>query len=204
MNAARIRGFLLQLPKPHTVRVTGEGEPQDLKPGKSYAKLAETIVALSPDLLECLDSGGKILRAIKLDQQESHRSDAAAVPPELAGDPQAAMMTHFANLLHRAYEHSTEIAFVKLVEVFDIVNERSASIEQRLERTEALNRRLADERREDAIERAEEQAEAAVAAAASGGGDLLTNIAGAFLNGQALGATGAKPPVRAQPNGGKT
>lgn len=178
MNVARIRGWLLQQPKPHLVRVSsGDGEPQELRPGRSYAKCAESIAALGPDLVECLDGDGKLLRAMRLDVPDATRSDAAELPAGLASDPHALLLTHFANLLHRAYEHSTEIAFVKLVEVVERVGDRAEAIEQRLERAEAANRRMAQDQIDDALERANEKtAEAA-------GGDMLQQMAGAFLSG---------------------
>jgi hypothetical protein len=189
MNVARIRGFLLQLPKPHLVRVTGDGEPQDLKPSKSYAKCAETIAALAPDLIECLDSDGKVLRAMRTGGVDAHRSDAAAIPAGIEADPQALMLTHFANLLHRAYEHSTEIAFTRMVDMVERMGDRSEHIEARLERSEAANRRLVNEQIEDAFARAEEVAERT-----GEGGDFVQQMAGAFLSGRAQPA-----PARAQP-----
>jgi hypothetical protein len=180
VNVGRIRGFLLQLPKPALVRVSGDGEPQELKPGKSYAKLADTIAALGPDLIECLDGDGKVLRACRVTAEEGRRSDAAALPQGLEADPSALMLTHFANLLHRAYEHSTEIAFTRLVELTERMNDRAESIEMRLERSEAANRRLLQEQVDDAFERAQEQA----AAATDGGGDLVNQLGAAFLSGQ--------------------
>jgi hypothetical protein len=188
MSAGRIRGFLLQLPKPHIVRVTGDGEPQELKPGKSYAKLAETIAALNPDLVECLDSSGAVLRATRLGTEDARRSDAAEVPAVLSTDPHAAMLTHFANLLHRAYEHSTEIAFTRMVELVEKMGDRSDSIEQRLERAEARNRALLQDQVDDAFERAAEQA----AAAGGESGDLGTQIVGSFING-AMNGKHSKP-----------
>lgn len=187
MNVARIRGFLLQLPKPHMVRVTGEGEPQDLKPGKSYAKLADTIAALNVDLIECIDAEGKVLRATRMNTAESHRSDAAPIPEALAADPQALLLTHFANLLHRAYEHSTEIAFTRLVEIVDKMGDRADNIEQRLERTEGLNRKLLQEQVDDAFDRAQEVAERAAAAGAEGADGIVQQMAGAFLSGSLQG-----------------
>lgn len=181
MNVARIRGFLLQLPKPSLIRITGDGEPQDIKPGKSYAKTAETIAALAPELIECLDSDGKVLRAQRTDTDESRRSDAAVMPPVIATDPHAAMLTHFANLLHRAYEHSTEIAFTRLVDLTERMGDRAEAIEQRLERAEAANRRLLQDQVEQAFERAQEVAERS----AEGEGGMLQQMAGAFLSGAA-------------------
>ena len=186
MNVARIRGWLLQLPKPASVRVTtGDGEPQTVKPGKSYAKCAESIAALGGELVECLDSEGNILRALRTSSSDAQRSDAAEVPAALAADPHALMLTHFANLLHRAYEHSTEIAFVKLAEIVDKMGDRSDSIEQRLERSESAYRRLVNEQIEEAYERAQQAVEEADAKKDEGG--LVEQMAGAFMSG-AMGA----------------
>lgn len=191
----RIRGFLLQSPKPHTVRVsTNDGEPHELKPGRSYAKCADTIAALDVELIECLDDAGKLQRAMRMSSEEALRSDAATLPKGLEADPNALMLSHFADLIHRAYQHSTEIAFVKLVEVVERIGERAEAIEARLERQEASNRRLQQEAVDDAFARAEEAAEQKDAA----GGDLLNNLAGAFLSGQVQGGA-AKTPAR--PNG---
>lgn len=195
MNASRVRGWLLQQPKPHLVRVTsGDGEPQELRPSRSYAKTAESIVALGPDLVECLDSDGKLLRALRLTGADAARSDAAEIPEGLKSDPAALQLTHFANLIHRAYEHSTEIAFTKMVELVERIGDRSDAIEQRLERTEAANRRMAQEQIDDAFERAQEAAEQKQ----NEGGDVLSQMAGAFLSGARMpGAAPAKPA----PNG---
>lgn len=176
-DVARIRGFLIQQPKPAFVRITGEGEPQELTPGRSYQRCAETIAALDPELVECLDASKKLLRAMNLSAPEARRSDAAEIPAGIAADPQALMLTHLANLVHRAYEHSTETAFTKLVELMDRMNARSEAIEQRLERAEAQYRRLANEQIEAALDRAEE-------AQAGAGGDLPQQMLGAFLGGQ--------------------
>jgi len=190
MNAGRIRGWLLQLPKPHAVRVSGDGEPQTLKPGRSYAKLADTIAALAPDLIEALDKDGAVIRATRLEAEDAHRSDAATVPEGLKADPQALMLTHFANLVHRAYEHSTEIAFTKMVELVDKMNDRSEGIEQRLERAESRNRALLQDQVDAEFERAQD-----VANATGGGeGELGQQLVGSFLSGALNGkAVGAQP-----------
>lgn len=198
MNQAKIRGFLLQLPKPSLIRITGDGDSQELKPGKSYTKTAETICALAPELIECLDSDGKVIRAMRTDTPEAQRSSAAEVPAVLAQDPHAAMLTHFANLLHRAYEHSTEIAFTRLVELTERMGDRSDAIEQRLERTEAANRRLLQDQVDDAFERAQEVAEAQAAS----GNNLGETLLSSFVSGQGVaGAAPAKPNGKHPPKG---
>jgi hypothetical protein len=189
MSVARIRGFLLQLPKPSLLRVTSrDGEPQELKLSKSFAKTADSVVALDAELVECLDASGAVLRAMRISAVDARRSDAAEIPVGLQADPNALMLTHFANLLHRAYEHSTEIAFVKLVDLTERLNDRSEAIEQRLERAEAANRRLLQDQVDDAMERVEDEANKAQ----EGGGDLLQQLGGAFLSGQLQ----SKPPVK--------
>lgn len=194
MNSSRIRNFLLQQPKPALLRVIVDGEPSDIKPaGRTYQKLAETIEAMDGEKLQCLDAEGKVLRAMRLDDADARRSEAAEIPPGIAMDPHALMLTHFANLIHRAYEHSTEIAFNRMVDSFDRINDRSSSIEQRLERAEALARRLREEQVEDAIELAQVEAEQS--------GGLENTIAHAFLSGQmnrsATGAGAGKPNGKA-------
>jgi hypothetical protein len=193
MNPGRIRGFLIALPKPTRILVrTSEGEDQEIKPGRSWAKVAETIAALDPIKLELYDADDKLLRAQRYDDADSRRSDAAEVPDSLRGDPHAAMLTHFANLLHRAYEHSTEVAFVRLVEITDRMNERSDAIERRLERTEAQNRRLFEQQLEDAIERAHETADV------KEGGGFADQMLSSFLGGRGMAAQPMPPP---KPNG---
>lgn len=194
-SVGKIRGFLLQHPKPALVRLkSGDGDVEELKPSKSFAKMAETIHALTPDLIECLDSEKHILRAMRLGSVEAQRSDAAELPEGIKADPNALMLTHFANLVHRAYEHSTEVAFAKLTEVMERMNERSDSIEQRLERTEATNRRLIQEAVDDAYAHAQEIASRA--SEESQGGDLGNQMLQSFIGGAGLGP-------RTKPNGTK-
>jgi hypothetical protein len=198
MNAAIVRGFLIQKPKPSRVRCTIDGETREFGPkGKSWAHTAETIIALQPELIELLGPQGDLLRAMRgVDASEAPmpESDEVPIQPALRADPQALMLTHFADLIHRAYKHSTETAFTKMVELVDRMNDRSTSIEERLERAEAQNRKLANEQVEDAFERAEEVAAAAGQAGQSG--ELVQQLAGAFLSGQ-LQKKGESPP----PNG---
>jgi hypothetical protein len=191
VNVARIRGFLLKVPKPVIVRITVDGETQDLKPNKGYAKCAETIAAMGPELIQCLDAEQTLLRAMRTDNADAQRSDAAEVPAILQTDPHAALLTHFSNLLHRAYEHSTEVAFSRLVELTDRMNERSDQIERRLERAEAANRRAIEDQVSDAFERAEEIATKATEQGAGGGG-LGDQMMQAFLSGRMRSAA-AKP-----------
>ena len=202
MNVGRIRGFLLQSPKPAKVRVSREdgGEPQTLTP-RSYAKCAETIAALMPDLIECLDSKDTLLRALRPDGVEANPSDDVGLPKSLEAEPLAAAFMMYGRMLAKAYEHSTEVAFSKMVELADRMNERSDSIERRLERSESQYRKVQEERIDDAYERVDEAAEKAAE-----GNPLQTTIAQAFMGGlmqqQAPPAKPEpRPPARARTNG---
>jgi len=199
MNLSRVRGFLLKIPKPAVVRITVDGETQDLKPNRGFAKCAETVLAMGPELIQCLDAEGTLLRAMRTDTADAQRSDAAEIPDVIAKDPHAALLTHFSNLLHRAYEHSTEVAFSKLVELMDRMNERSDQIERRLERAEAANRRAVEDQIADAFERAEEIATKARENGESG--DLGQAMLQAFMGGQLRNVMGAKPPAGGNTNG---
>jgi len=181
VSVGALRSFLLAMPKPHTVRVSNGETSDEIKIGKQkFVRVAETILAMGAESIELLDKDGSIIRAKRLDDTESRRSDAAAVPEVIATDPSAAMLTHFANLIHRAYEHATEVSFVKLVELVDRIDARSDSIEARLERTEGKLQAALRDQLDMEYERAQELAEKAK----EGDQDALSTMAQAFLQGQ--------------------
>jgi len=164
MNAAwKVRNFLLVQPGPVSVRLTNaEGNQETMNVGRrSKVKLGETIVAWGADLIECLDAQGGLLRAMRLSEETMRSEEPAPPPPVLQMDPEAARLTHFANLLHRAYEHSTDVAFAKLLELVERMDQRTEAIEARLERAEVAYRRAQQDRLEDMWDRAEEAAEKA-------------------------------------------
>jgi len=186
MNVRDLRGWLLQQPKPETVRVEIDGEWEEVPLGKSFARLADTIAAMKPEQVRCLDRDGKVLRALRIEDEPSGKGKHA--PPDMplvvAGDPQAALLHHYATLVHRAYEFSAGVAFESLRELMERMNQRSDAIEQRLERAEARARRAQDELVEDAFTRAEELAAQAAAEGAGGQEALGQHLVNAFLSGQ--------------------
>lgn len=196
INERGLRGWLLQQPRPVLIRLfVGDADPVDMRPGRSMAKTAESILATGPDQVQAFDAEGKLLRALSLSEPEVQTGD-ATVPEGLKNNPEAAMLTHFANLLAGAYRHSTDVAFTKMVELVERIGERADSIEQRLERTEAAWRREVNRQIDDAFERAEEQAEKQAE------GDVGTQIANAFATGIAQKVVGGVGTSK-QPNGRK-
>lgn len=195
MNANAIRGFLIQQPPAHTIRLTdANSETVLIEPGKrSKAKIADSIAAMQPELIECLDRDGNLLRATRPESTMPARSAVGpAIPPEIRADPQALMMAHFANLIHRAYEHATDVAFGKMVELVERMDGRSQAIEERLERAEAGMRREQRERIDDMWDRVAEAAERAESGDAKE--QILTTLAQSVI---------AKSNGAARSNGGK-
>lgn len=160
-NAWGIRKFLLGQPRAEVIRLSSgpDSVPTEMRAtrSKSWSKLAESIYAIRPELIELLDKDGAVIRAMR-PEEELTRSDAAPIPEALASDPETARLTHFSNLIHRAYEHSTEVAFAKLVEIVERIEQRSDAIEQRLERAEAAHRRVMQDQIDDAWDRVSEAA----------------------------------------------
>jgi len=211
MDAKSIRTWLLQAPKPDAVRTTtADGEVQELAITKtgSWMGLAETLQALRPDLIEALDAKGVILRALRpLEHepaQEASRSSAAAraAAPLLAADPETVRFQIVANIVAEAYRHATDVAFERLVSLFEAVNRRSESLEHSLESTHKMLKRAW----EDQVEAQADAASARVEAEA----DPLNAMVGAFVQGQAAAkaaeaaATQASAAVNGtKPNGTK-
>lgn len=176
----KIRCWLLQLPKPHSVRVTSGDDVQILEFGvQKFTAIAASIEALDPDKIEALDLNGKLLRAIKAEQFEEPLSDDDDGTPTTATaktnarqlEREMAMLVKFGELLADAYKHSTSVAFGKMVELFDATSRRGESLEKSLASTEKLLRRAYEEG----------------AAGGDGKGEpsLIESMLTAFANGQA-------------------
>lgn len=186
-----LRTFLVGTPRPHRIVVRcPDDQTHELAPaatGRTWASIAATIVSLDPLAVELYDDGGKLLRATKWGQEEQRKETFAEGLGVPGADNETARLTHFANLLYKATEFSTKLAFEKMVEVFERVNERSAAIEARLERVETQYQRAMKAQ----IEAAYEQASDMVAAAAEGvgengeGGSLADQLVASFFAGAA-------------------
>jgi hypothetical protein len=205
MTSWQIRSWLLQLPKPARVRLTDvNGDTKELECQKRpMMRVAESIAAIKPELVECLSEDSTLLRAMRPGSEGEPGTSAPAIPAGLQTDPHALLMSHFASLLHRAYEHSTELAFVKLLEIVERMGERSDAIEKRLERTEANYRREQSDRIDDLWDRAEEMA-AQAGTGANGRDAILQQFMQGFFGGKRAAQAGEPPPTPpTPPNGGK-
>lgn len=129
------RNFAMRKPRPALLRVVRpDGEVTDIAIAEvpDFARLGETIDALTPIRLEAFGDEG-LLRAWK---HPGAAKGAPTAPEVLLNDPETARFTHIANLIHRAYEHSTDVAFDRLVDMFERqmdLNSRSMSRLEALE-----------------------------------------------------------------------
>jgi hypothetical protein len=184
MDVHALRGWLLRQPRPVTIRiVTPDQQHHELTIDGSWQSAAESVLALGPELVQALDGQGKLLRAVRpaeeaRDQPGSSPSTVASTPLPPNADPQTVMLSHFADLLAAAYRHSTEVAFDRMVSLFEAVNRRSEALERSLDTTHRLLRKAWEEQ---------------VAAAADKETDPLTEMVGAFMGGQQAGASETHP-----------
>lgn len=182
MGVTEIRGWLLCQPRASTIRVVTTDDRHhevSVSSGVSWMAIAQSIHALTPALIEAYDAEGKIIRAVRPVEFSLGEPSGEAAPLVLppGTDPQSAMLIHFADLIAGAYRHSTEVAFERLVGLFEAVNRRSEALERSLDTTHKLLRRAYQEQ----IEHAEPKAES----------DLITELVTNFAAGAAQAPNGS-------------
>lgn len=198
ISARSIRAFLIRQPHPAAIRLTLRGDvTQTMRPsrGQSWARIAESVYEMSPELIECLDAEDVLLRAIR-PQQSAELAEAPEPPPAISSDPETARITHFANLIHRAYEHSTVVAFAKMAEIVERMVESNEATQQRLAAIEARYHRQVQANIDDQFAEAHALLEHAQAASEEGDGQNVD--LGQFLSAF---AGGAQQRRRARSNG---
>jgi hypothetical protein len=157
-DAAWLRGWLLQQPRPASLRVQAEdGQVHEIDCGttRSWAKLAETVAAVSPVQIEALDASKKLLRAVR--PEETAEAPQRALTPAVASsvhryDAETARFQTFATLLADAYRHSSEIAFAKLVELYEVNVQASVAQSREVENLLRLLRKEWEQKMEAADE----------------------------------------------------
>ena len=205
IDSERLRNWLMKSPRPDTVRITFEDEEQRIisRPGlTTWKEVAETISALNPMLIEAIAKDGSTQRATKASEISTEvrqrDNDRIQAPAVLATDPESARLCYVADIIHRAYQHATDVAFEKVIQANDTcftrmaeivqrVVDRSEVLERKYERAEAERNREIREHIEDALAAAEEKGEMGP----------ISGLLQSFVGGMQLGSKEA--PV----NGGK-
>lgn len=178
MSSKTLRRFLIKQPRPHTVRAVGEdGETHTIEvlPNASWSSLAETVHAFRPETVECLDAEGNTLRMVRPedepDEPEPLPESVVQIPQNV--DQPTQQLLVFAQLLAGAYRHSTDVAFERMVSLFESVNRRSETLEGSLDAMTRLIRRATQDQYD------------AAAAAANGDDNGIGGLIKAFLQGKA-------------------
>src|SRR5581483_3690625 len=89
-----IRGWLLQHPRPVTLKVVASDDRHhEVSVGGSWMAIAQSVHALSPTLIECHDEKGKIIRAVRPQDDDNTGEAKQAMPLQLQNvDPQSAQL----------------------------------------------------------------------------------------------------------------
>lgn len=179
--SVKIRTWLLPKPRPATIRLTN-GKKVDLLAvgGMSFNRLADTIEAMQPDLIEALTEEGAILRARRLgDFDDTEREPEEAAPtkaPASAYDPETVRFELFAKLIAEAYAHSNTVAFDRLAQIAEIGARRAEAAQKTVESYERARRAELEQRIADFQDQVE---------SAGGDGNLLKDMITQFFGGQA-------------------
>jgi len=183
-----LRNWIMKHPRPAAIRISRDGQSQLISiPVKViWAEIAETVEALDPDLIELLAADGSILRVDKALPADPRppapvelNSFARRPPKPVEGaarnDQAIEHMTAVSEIIAAAYKHSTEVAFARMVDLFEAVNRRSEALERSLDLTHSLLRKSYEDQLETAIEAASAQVPPAT--------DPMAQMAQAFLGG---------------------
>lgn len=173
-------------PRPATIKVQGlDGESRSISvdPKLPWIQVAQYISSLDPEAIECVDAEGRILRGIPYadleDAEEQEETTLATVSPtpQLAArmaapsDPQSAQLVLFAQLLADAYRHTTDVAFDKMISLFEQVNKRYETTEKTVDRLHRTVERLTEQRIERAASEPDDLTLSELAQAWSSGRD---------------------------------
>lgn len=205
-----LRKWLLQQPRPHSVRVTKlDGGVDEVLCSGPWTKVADTIEALQPEHLQALNEQKQTIRALRCDdiggdwgsgELGERPSRKAAKPPETelpaipaaAMDPESARFLLFARIMADQYKLTTQIAFQTLS---DIVASTERSREG-VERAKELFYRSQIKLLEDQLKQAQQEPEPEPQ------GDIGSQIVGSVLGGIMQGQA-AKAEAAAHASNGK-
>jgi hypothetical protein len=179
-----LRGFLMRHPRPATIRVQlldGTDRTVTVDPKIPWVQLAAYVADLEPESIECLDPEGTVLRGTHYEHLDDSSDDDDGLLPapmaattarvQLPEDPEGKRLVLFAQLLADAYRHTTDVAFDKMIGLFEQVNKRYEHTEKVVDRLYRTVERLTEQR---------------IAAAQKEEDEFgLSELVGAFQGGQA-------------------
>jgi hypothetical protein len=176
MTPEEMRAWLLIQPRPAYLQITAADHSShrlDIANGVHWIQVAQSVMALDPEVVECFAADGKTLRVIKPKEKRGADDDDDDDEVIEVSDPETQRLVVFARLIAEAYRHSTDVAFAKMVDIVEAATRRQESLERSLETAQKILTKAAAEQIADE--------------AASGGmskGSLLEQMIGAFVSSQ--------------------
>jgi hypothetical protein len=190
VNVETIRSFLAKRPRPAKLRVVGSTGDREIKvvAGQNWTMVSKTVSALEPETIEAFDDAGTLLRATNGDEDdESTTRNAARAVAKGGTDPESIRFNAFAAHIAEAYRFATEVAFARMVDLFEAVTRLNAEQSKSLENMQKILGKMYQERVDEALEAAESA-------------DPTSALIGAFVQGKTQGMADHGPTV-ARPNG---
>lgn len=153
MDAEAVEAWVKKKPRPKILRLVTGDTTREIKvhPGQTWRPIVESLLDMEPDRIEALDADGGLLRAV------SAENETVASPPTAQGskrtvlsatavhDPESQRFILFAQLLAEAYRHANEVAFARMVDLFEAVNDRHETTERLVEHLHKLLHKAAQQ-----------------------------------------------------------
>ena len=150
-----VRQFIMRHPRPVAIKVErhdGEAKLIHVDPKVPWTQTASYICELEPTFVECLDGEGKVLRGTDFESLDDGAVDVVGAPAStpipaparlpLPNDPQSATLVLFAQLIADGYRHSTDVAFDRMLDLFEMVARRGEAVERSLANVHKILERL--------------------------------------------------------------
>jgi hypothetical protein len=163
----------------------GDNHIFEIPPSPRWATVAKDIETFEPTKVQALNDGDEVLRVFVREVPASAPANEAPLPAVVSDDPETVRLTHFANLLARAYENGNEF----MSKVTELLIQRSDRTEERLERVEAAWRSEFTARVQEKLDGVEDE-------------DMRGEMAKLFFGGMTGKGPGAEPSQPSAPTNG--
>jgi len=180
LNVDDIKAWLMKQPRPAVVAVTAlDGALHEVTCQGQWMAIAETLSALHPELLQAKAADGKLLRAIRPNDQTEDWSDEGNPPqrvpslhaiPITSSDPETQRFALVAQLLADAYKSCN----AGLVRLLNAQNDKAGDVERAREAIYTAH-----------IRQLEAQIKELGAEPQGGGGDMFETMLAQFMGGVA-------------------
>lgn len=184
-----LRAWLLKSPRPTRLVLQmpdGQAIEQLIPQHQTWNQTADTVSAMQPMRVEAY-AGQVMCRAAQFsDFEPEETEETEGAHPfsgmKLTGQVDAQVLITLATIVAQAYRHSTDVAFDRMVSLFEAVNQRSATQEKTLDAMHKMLTRVLNERYEEIADQKPQE-------------DGLMGLVNSFVGGVSMGQQApASPP----------